>query len=205
MTLRQQSQLLWHMYFSSIDRIIFTTLEVKRAGCIKIRRRQRRAAIVWFLLVGPSARLFRLPHIIFFSFFFLKIVRQRVHKHLWRDGRVWNSFPGGLVTLPEYADSPSRLPWNHLRSEQAKQHHHHLEAIESSSVNNTTVRVQSSSSQGQQQFTALIYAQQPMVGPTSSGPLLHLLRVVSRSQHVARVNNNISLRRCGCVTSSFFF
>ena len=29
MTLRQQSQLLWHMYFSSIDRIIFTSLEVK--------------------------------------------------------------------------------------------------------------------------------------------------------------------------------
>ncbi len=78
---------------------------------------------------------------------------------------MWNSFPGGLVTLPEYADSPSRLPWNHLRSEQAKQHHHHLEAIESSSVNNTTARVQSSSSQGQQQFTALIYAQQPITLP----------------------------------------
>ena len=29
MMLRQQSQLLWHMYFSSIDRIIFTTLEVQ--------------------------------------------------------------------------------------------------------------------------------------------------------------------------------
>lgn len=29
MALRQQSQLLWHMYFSSIDRIIFTTLEVR--------------------------------------------------------------------------------------------------------------------------------------------------------------------------------
>lgn len=30
MALRQQSQLLWHMYFASIDRIIFTTLEVCR-------------------------------------------------------------------------------------------------------------------------------------------------------------------------------
>ena len=30
MSLRQQSQLLWHMYFSSIDRILFTTLEVNQ-------------------------------------------------------------------------------------------------------------------------------------------------------------------------------
>ncbi|KZS12995.1 Exostosin-1, partial [Daphnia magna] len=128
MALRQQSQLLWHMYFSSIDRIIFTTLE---------------------------------------------IVRQRIHQHLWKDGRVWNSFPGGLVTLPDYTDTPSRLPWNQQQS------------------TSMTLATGGQRNKNASQFTAVIYSQQqagsPLVPATSSGPLLHLLRVVSRSQHVARI------------------
>lgn len=128
MALRQQSQLLWHMYFSSIDRIIFTTLE---------------------------------------------IVRQRIHQHLWKDGRVWNSFPGGLVTLPYYTDTPSRLPWNQQQS------------------TSMTLATGGQRNKNASQFTAVIYSQQqagsPLVPATSSGPLLHLLRVVSRSQHVARI------------------
>lgn len=110
---------------------------------------------------------------------FVQIVRQRIHQHLWRDGRVWNSFPGGLVTLPDYTDSPSRLPWNRQQSTRAAEvavpHGH---------------RVKNDS-----QFTAVIYSQQqagsPLVPAPSSGPLLHLLRVVSRSQHVARVGFQI--------------
>lgn len=104
-----------------------------------------------------------------------QIVRQRIHQHLWRDGRVWNSFPGGLMTLPDYTDSPSRLPWNG----------------QSTSV--TTSSGQSNNSQ----FTAVIYSQQqagsPLVPAATSGPLLHLLRVVSRSQHVARVRFQIEV------------
>lgn len=103
----------------------------------------------------------------------LQIVRQRIHQHLWKDGRVWNSFPGGLVTLPYYTDTPSRLPWNQQQS------------------TSMTLATGGQKNKNASQFTAVIYSQQqagsPLVPATSSGPLLHLLRVVSRSQHVARV------------------
>jgi len=114
MALRQQSQLLWHMYFSSIDRIIFTTLE---------------------------------------------IVRQRIHQHLWKDGRVWNNFPGGLMTLDDYSDSLSRFPWQ----------------SQPANANSS-------------QFTALIYTQQsnPLT-PTSTSPLLRLLKAIAKSSNVARI------------------
>ena len=93
---------------------------------------------------------------------------------------MWNSFPGGLVTLPDYTDSPSRLPWN--RQQQSTL------AVAHNGPHGHKVKNDS-------QFTAVIYSQQqagsPLVPATSSGPLLHLLRVVSRSQHVARVGCQI--------------
>ena len=87
---------------------------------------------------------------------------------------MWNSFPGGLVTLPYYADTPSRLPWN-----------------QQSSASAAVLVTGGQKNKNASQFTAVIYSQHqtgsPLVPATSSGPLLHLLRVVSRSQHVARV------------------
>lgn len=71
------------------------------------------------------------------------------------------------MTLPDHADSPSRLPWKR-RPEPAPP------------------------ANASAAFTAVIYAQQQSGGPlgpsaASSAPLVHLLRVVARSRHVARV------------------
>lgn len=77
------------------------------------------------------------------------------------------------MTLPDYSDSLLRLPWNHQSTS--------MTTASSASQTNAT------------KFTAVIYSQQqqtvsPLVPASTSGALLHLLRVVSRSQHVARVN-----------------
>jgi len=113
MSLRQQSQLLWHMYFSSIDRIIFTTLE---------------------------------------------IVRQRIHQHLWKDGRVWNNFPGGLMTLDDYSDSLSQLPWQ-------------MQTTNSSRFTALIYTEQPN----------------PLLPSSSGGTLLRLLKAIAKSSNVARI------------------
>lgn len=63
-SLRQQTQILWDKYFSSIEKIVFTTLE---------------------------------------------IIRERLPGEAVRDGRIWNSAPGALVSLPRY---PGPYPWS---------------------------------------------------------------------------------------------
>lgn len=65
--LRQQTQILWDRYFSSIEKIVYTTLE---------------------------------------------IIRERLPKQTVRDGKVWNNFPGGLVTLSTFSDSDDDFPFN---------------------------------------------------------------------------------------------
>ncbi|XP_022901231.1 exostosin-1 [Onthophagus taurus] len=67
MKLRQQTQILWDRYFSSIEKIVFTTLE---------------------------------------------IIRERLPKTIPRDGVTWNNFPGALVTLQEFSDSPTEFPFH---------------------------------------------------------------------------------------------
>ncbi len=164
--------------------VLWTPLQLSKPRLVSLNKSRRINTVALAMTLFPSSLS------IFFLCFchslpvriglaFVQIVRQRIHQHLWRDGRVWNSFPGGLVTLPDYTDSPSRLPWNRQQSiraaEVAVPHGH---------------RVKNDS-----QFTAVIYSQQqagsPLVPAPSSGPLLHLLRIVSRSQHVARVGFQI--------------
>jgi hypothetical protein len=99
---------------------------------------------------------------------------------MWKDGRVWNSFPGGLMTLSDYCDTPSQLPWNGAALLQQQQQHQPLLPTGTLVPSFTNIS----------QFTALIYAQQSDGPSSSNGPLLHLLRVVSRSQHVQRVSQN---------------
>ncbi|GJQ66024.1 putative transferase, transferring hexosyl groups [Trypoxylus dichotomus] len=67
--LRQQTQILWDRYFSSIEKIVFTTFE---------------------------------------------ILRDRLPSSLPRDGVVWNTHPGALVTLQKFSDSPSDFPFHSL-------------------------------------------------------------------------------------------
>ncbi|XP_014262260.1 exostosin-1 [Cimex lectularius] len=68
--LRQQTQILWDKYFSSIEKIVFTTLE---------------------------------------------ILRERLPGQAQRDGRIWNSAPGALVSLPQY-NGP--YPWDQAMSQE---------------------------------------------------------------------------------------
>ena len=120
-----------------------------------------------------------------------QIVRQRIYPQAARDGRAWNSFPGGLMVLPDHVDSPGRLPWNKRR------HPTPLPRSLSDPLPKPPlvappppVSVENNSSKS---FTAVIYAQQQQISPlvpsasSSSGPLVHLLRVVAKSRHVARV------------------
>ncbi|XP_076262706.1 exostosin glycosyltransferase 1 ttv [Rhynchophorus ferrugineus] len=65
--LRQQTQVLWDRYFSSIEKIVYTTLE---------------------------------------------IIRDKLPKKQKRDGLIWNSFPGALVTLPTFSDSMQDFPFH---------------------------------------------------------------------------------------------
>jgi hypothetical protein len=76
MSLRQQSQLLWHMYFSSIDRIIFTALEVNTPTRPDVCPSSRRYLVHWLFrfwggrkggrlcLFNPPGRLGALPPLI---------------------------------------------------------------------------------------------------------------------------------------------
>ncbi|XP_050314376.1 exostosin-1 [Anthonomus grandis grandis] len=65
--LRQQTQVLWDRYFSSIEKIVYTTLE---------------------------------------------IIRDKLPKKRKRDGTIWNTFPGALVTLPTFSDSKEDFPFH---------------------------------------------------------------------------------------------
>ncbi|KAK7871188.1 hypothetical protein R5R35_002423 [Gryllus longicercus] len=149
LALRQQTQLLWDRYFSSIEKIVFTTFE---------------------------------------------IIRERLPGAAARGGLVWNSSPGGLLTLPSFSDSLRHFPF-------------FLAALGASPGN---------------RFTAVIYVQLGVATPgaavgggggggggggaagagaaggpavaaaaaaaaAASSPLFRLVRSVARSQYVERI------------------
>ncbi|XP_069687017.1 exostosin-1 [Periplaneta americana] len=113
LALRQQTQILWERYFSSIEKIVFTTLE---------------------------------------------IIRERLPSQPSRDGLVWNSAPGALLTLPHFSDTLRHYPF-------------YMDMLGAEPDN---------------QFTAVIYSQ--LGGPAmSTSPLYRLIRNVARSMYVARI------------------
>lgn len=115
LALRQQTQILWERYFSSIEKIVFTTLE---------------------------------------------IIRERLPRQPCREGLVWNTAPGGLVTLPDFSDA-----WRHYPF--------HLSALGATPGD---------------AFTAVIYSQLGAAAIASStAPLYKLIRNVAKSSHVARI------------------
>ena len=87
-----------------------------------------------------------------------QIVRQRIHQHLWKDGRVWNNFPGGLMTLDDYSDSLSQLPWQ-------------MQTTNSSRFTALIYTEQPN----------------PLLPSSSGGTLLRLLKAIAKSSNVARV------------------
>ena len=49
--------------------------------------------------------------------FILQIIKQRIWRHTYQEGLVWNSDPGALLTLPEFSDTLSHFPF-HFGEEQ---------------------------------------------------------------------------------------
>lgn len=92
-------------------------------------------------------------------FIFLQIIRERLPSQPSRDGLVWNSSPGALLTLPQFSDTLRHYPF-------------YLDVLGAEPDN---------------QFTAVIYSQ--LGGPAAStSPLYRLIRNVARSVYVARVS-----------------
>lgn len=114
LALRQQSQVLWERYFGSIEKIVFTTLE---------------------------------------------IIRERLPDYPQRTGQVWNTAPGALLTMPQFADTAARLPFALAASGQQPGHN----------------------------FTAVVYVQiGTALSPNVA--LYRLVRSISRSQFVNSVS-----------------
>jgi len=88
----------------------------------------------------------------------LQIVRQRIHQHLWKDGRVWNNFPGGLMTLDDYSDSLSQFPWQ----------------TQTTNSSRFTALIYTEQTN-------------PLLPSSSGGALLRLLKAIAKSSNVARV------------------
>jgi glucuronyl/N-acetylglucosaminyl transferase EXT1 len=66
MAMRQQTQILWERYFSSIEKIVFTTFE---------------------------------------------IIRERLPDYPIRNGIIWNTSPGALLSLPTFSDNLRDFPF----------------------------------------------------------------------------------------------
>jgi glucuronyl/N-acetylglucosaminyl transferase EXT1 len=92
----------------------------------------------------------------------LQIIRERLPSQPSRDGLVWNSSPGALLTLPHFSDTLHHYPF-----------YYDVLGAEPDS-----------------QFTAVIYSQ--LGGPAvSTSPLYRLIKNVARSLYVARVSTEL--------------
>lgn len=89
-----------------------------------------------------------------------QIIRERLPNQPSRDGLVWNSAPGALLTLPHFSDSLANYPFY----------------------------TDMYSSGPGDKFTAVIYCQlgSPVV---STSPLYRLVSNVARSSYIARVKS----------------
>ena len=70
--------------------------------------------------------------------FILQIIKQRIWRHTYQEGLVWNSDPGALLTLPEFSDSLSHFPF-HFGEEQQQ------------------LKAPNAAATGCEKFTAVIY------------------------------------------------
>lgn len=91
---QQQTQFLWDAYFSSVDKIVHTTLEVSPPG-------------------PPSpapevtARVLRAS--------FGQIIKDRLLPHRSHSRFLWNTLPGGLLALPDFSTHLGDFPFYYLQ------------------------------------------------------------------------------------------
>ncbi|NWX93411.1 EXT1C protein, partial [Nothoprocta pentlandii] len=90
---QQQTQFLWDAYFSSVDKIVHTTLEVSAARPCCRRRLCRPERVS--------------PH--------TQIIKDRLFPHRSRARFFWNALPGGLLTLPDFSTRSGDFPFYYLQ------------------------------------------------------------------------------------------
>ncbi|XP_024912714.1 exostosin-1a-like isoform X1 [Cynoglossus semilaevis] len=109
LALRQQIQFLWDAYFSSVAKIVLTTLEV-RLG----EHRARVHGISGFSFCQESSfNQTRRSSLLFCSVLSccVQIIQDRVVSHVTRNHLLWNSLPGGLYALPQYSTDSAQFPF----------------------------------------------------------------------------------------------
>ena len=158
--------------------------------------------MVWLLLVVIRHQLLLIFHLLLF--FRFQIVKERVIRQYSRSSFVWNTPPGALVTLPEYSSAtdlwelpffwtqlniqpnipvPSGINVNNLLLDP-------VPAVAAAAAGRNGGSSGGAGSQQQQhhQFTALIYATQPVTVETfGSSPLVRLVKMLAKSTYLDKV------------------
>ncbi|CAB1412624.1 unnamed protein product [Pleuronectes platessa] len=182
LALRQQTQFLWDAYFSSVAKIVSTTLESlhkwhrvggESAKCpvpagyeIRLRPCAARPDVPDTLsqhatgLNGGNEALW--ITVVSGGVWVdlcesVLIIQDRVVSHVSRNQLLWNSLPGGLYALPQYSTDPAQFPFYY--------------AILGKSP--------------QQQFTAVIHTVTPLQSQIS--PVVKLIIAVAKSKFCAQI------------------
>ncbi|RLW13112.1 hypothetical protein DV515_00000492 [Chloebia gouldiae] len=107
LALRQQTQFLWEAYFSSVEKIVLTTLEellfilkllMSTDEAVIITTAHTRVRLTKVFPVCPDRQL---------AF----IIQDRIFKHISRNSLIWNKHPGGLFVLPQYSSYLGDFPY----------------------------------------------------------------------------------------------
>ncbi|KAI2652916.1 Exostosin-1c [Labeo rohita] len=107
LALRQRTQMLWEAYFSSVDKIVLTTLEVRAGSALDV---YTAACLTERKVCQGKLNQCRMPYII--STYL--IIKDRVYSHISRNKFMWNALPGGLLVLPEYSTHLAHYPFYYL-------------------------------------------------------------------------------------------
>ncbi|KAF4800092.1 Exostosin-1c [Turdus rufiventris] len=94
---QQQTQFLWDAYFSSVDKIVHTTLEVSPPPRIPLPSCQAHSPVLGASLGPPQ------------------IIKDRLSPHRSRSRFLWNSLPGGLLVLPDFSTHLGDFPFYYLQ------------------------------------------------------------------------------------------
>lgn len=106
-----------------------------------------------------------------YFFFHFQIIKQRIRRHQYQEGLVWNTHPGALLTLDDYSDHLTDLPFDYG----ASVCHRKNEAGSACDTNSTS------------KFTAVIYTQLTSSAVHLSAPIFKLARNVAASSFVEKV------------------
>ena len=109
--MRLQTQFLWDAYFSSVETIVYTTLEVSLA-CVTVCICGH-VTLFWLVCAFPLTQFILITFVLQLpiDMFLLQIIRQRIKPHLSNGRTVWNTSPGGLVTRAEFSTYMADFPF----------------------------------------------------------------------------------------------